>query len=176
MGPWSTNARNWLPLPLIAAEKYHSILLKPQEELSAHALFTSIRTLDGRRVAPEVYPRPDGEVYICGEGDSQVLPDDPREIKVMQTQCDNLKNFGAAISSTLEQAPVTKQQACYLPISQDGLPLIGRVPGVEGAFVAAGHSCWGILNGPGTGLLMAELVAGESTSLDISAFDPARFI
>ena len=50
-----------------------------------------------------------------------------------------------------------------------------RLPGVQGAYVATGHSCWGILNGPATGQAMAELIVyGSTKSLDISAFDPAR--
>lgn len=70
-----------------------------------------------------------------------------------------------------------KQQACYLPISPDGIPMIGPVPGVDGAFIATGHSCWGILNGPATGLLISELIVdGKAHSLDIASFDPARFL
>jgi glycine/D-amino acid oxidase-like deaminating enzyme len=52
---------------------------------------------------------------------------------------------------------------------------MGRVPGVEGAYVATGHSVWGMLNAPATGEAMAELIVGGDTrSVDISAFDPAR--
>lgn len=40
---------------------------------------------------------------------------------------------------------------------------------------AAGHSCWGILNGPATGLVMAELIAdGKASSVDIRKLDPQR--
>ena len=40
------------------------------------------------------------------------------------------------------------EQACFLPVAEgDGLPLIGGVPGVRGAYVAAGE--WG--NGRGGG-------------------------
>ena len=39
----------------------------------------------------------------------------------------------------------------------------------------AGHSCWGILNGPATGLVMAELIAeGKASSVDIRRLDPQR--
>ena len=31
-------------------------------------------------------------------------------------------------------------------MTQDGLPLIGRVPQIEGVYVATGHNVWGILN------------------------------
>ena len=41
--------------------------------------------------------------------------------------------------------------------------------------MGAGHSCWGILNGPATGLVMAELIAeGKATSVDIRKLDPQR--
>src|SRR5437773_7643630 len=40
--------------------------------------------------------------------------------------------------------------------------LIGRVPGVSGAYIATGHSVWGILNAPATGEAMAELIAERS--------------
>lgn len=42
---------------------------------------------------------------------------------------------------------------------------------------AAGHSCWGILNGPATGLVMAELIAeGKPKSVDIRKLDPQRLL
>ena len=68
------------------------------------------------------------------------------------------------------------RQACYRPIAEDGLPLIGRVPGIAGAYVATGHSVWGILNAPATGEAIAELlVDGTTHSVDLSLFDPGRF-
>jgi glycine/D-amino acid oxidase-like deaminating enzyme len=55
------------------------------------------------------------------------------------------------------------------------LPLIGPVAGLEGAYVATGHSVWGILNAPATGEAMAELILdGTARSVDLSAFEPAR--
>ena len=47
LGPWSKNACKWLPLPSISAKKVHSIVLKPTEPLTAHALFMNIRTSNG---------------------------------------------------------------------------------------------------------------------------------
>ena len=54
------------------------------------------------------------------------------------------------LSSVLRKGRVLKEQACYLPCSNDGLPFIGKI-GTEydGAYIASGHGCWGILNGPG---------------------------
>jgi glycine/D-amino acid oxidase-like deaminating enzyme len=66
-------------------------------------------------------------------------------------------------------------QACFRPVTRDGLPLIGRIRGLEGAYVATGHSVWGMLNAPATGEALAELILeGGTRSVDIRAFDPAR--
>ena len=76
---------------------------------------------------------------------------------------------------TLGQAQVLAAQTCYRPIVGDGLPLIGRIAGVDGVYVATGHSVWGILNGPATGEAMAELITtGATTTVDLRPFDPAR--
>ena len=49
------------------------------------------------------------------------------------------------------------------------------MPGVEGAYVATGHSVWGILNAPATGEAMAELIVeGRARTVDLAPFDPAR--
>ncbi len=40
----------------------------------------------------------------------------------------------------------------------------------------AGHSCWGILEAPATGKVMAQLILdGHASLLDIAPFSPARF-
>jgi hypothetical protein len=60
-------------------------------------------------------------------------------------------------------------------ITADGLPLIERVPGIAGAYVATGHSVWGILNAPATVKAMAELIAnGVAHRVDLRGFDPSR--
>jgi glycine/D-amino acid oxidase-like deaminating enzyme len=51
-----------------------------------------------------------------------------------------------------------------------------RLPGVEGVYVASGHSCWGILNGPATGEAMAQLICQGKSTTSLAAFDPARFV
>ena len=48
----------------------------------------------------------------------------------------------ASLSSELANGTVEAQQACFRPLTPDGLPVIGAIPGSPGAFVASGHSCW----------------------------------
>ena len=67
--------------------------------------------------------------------------------------------------------------ACFLPGSDDGAPVIGRVPGAPNAVVACGLTCWGILNAPATGLAVARLVARDDAAavVDLAPFSPGRF-
>jgi D-amino-acid dehydrogenase len=63
----------------------------------------------------------------------------------------------------------------YRPCSADGLPYIGRPKGVDNAIIATGHAMVGLTFGPGTGKLVAELAAGDKTSMNIAPFSPDRF-
>lgn len=106
------------------------------------------------------------------------LPEDPSTIQPRAESIEFLTSFAKTVSSELLDAKIEKKQACYLPCSiGDGIPLIGEVPGTNNSlFIATGHSCWGILNAPATGLCMAELIMdGKSGSVNLSPFDPKRF-
>ena len=65
-------------------------------------------------------------------------------------------------------------RVCARPVSRDGRPLVGRVPWMRNAYVAAGHGPWGISTGPATGRLIADLVLGREPQIP-AALDPARF-
>lgn len=177
MGPWSGKAASGLPLPAVHGLKGYSITVRPTAQPPAHALFVDYQTIQGERYSPEVFPRPDGEVYVCGMSDASPVPGDPHQVEVSREACDVLQRMAVSLSSSLADAQRTSSYACYRPICADGLPLLGRIPGVNGAFVATGHSCWGILNAPASGLAMAELIVdGSSTAVDLSPFDPRRLM
>nr|GMC66331.1 putative oxidoreductase TDA3 [Ipomoea batatas] len=124
----------------------------------------------------QIQPR---EVYICGMSANAEVPDDPEQIAPVPESIAVLKRVAGNVSSHLVEgeAAVKAEQACFLPCTDDSVPVIGEVPGVKGCYVATGHSCWGILNGPATGASMAELVMdGRSSIVDLSAFSPSRFV
>ena len=67
------------------------------------------------------------------------------------------------------------RQACFRPVTQDGLPLIGKIPRSKGIYVATGHNVWGVLNAPASGEAIAELITdGAAHSIDLAPFDPLR--
>jgi glycine/D-amino acid oxidase-like deaminating enzyme len=81
---------------------------------------------------------------------------------------------GARFVPALADAPIGSPRSCARPQSLDGRPLVGRVPGVDGLWVAAGHGPWGISTGPASGRLIAELIDGAPAAPPV-ALDPARF-
>jgi len=175
MGPWSILAAAWLPLPAVFGLKGHSLVFDTGTKLSADALFVEYREASGAVQTPEVFPRTDGTTYVCGISGESPLPIDPADVTPDPGTIERLRRMCEDLSPAFSPAKVVAQQACYRPITRDGLPLIGRVLGVEGAYIATGHSVWGILNAPATGEAMAELIAdGAARTIDLSPFNPGR--
>ena len=77
----------------------------------------------------------------------------------------------------LERAQLVQQLAGSRPLSPDGKPIIGPVPGREGILLATGHTTKGIHLGPITGRIIADYVCRGSTRVvsDMSQFLPDRF-
>jgi len=174
LGPWSLLAGQWLPLPMVYGLKGHSVVLWTGSTISPHALFVEYEAEDGAVHAPEVFPRPDGTTYVCGLSSEAPLPLDPADVATDAGAQAKLQAMIRSFAPVLADAEVVAAQACYRPVTRDGLPLMGAVAGVAGAYVATGHSVWGMLNAPATGEAMAELITGGSTMVDLAPFDPGR--
>jgi glycine/D-amino acid oxidase-like deaminating enzyme len=175
MGPWSILATQWLPLPAIYGLKGHSLVFDTGTKVPPEALFLEVREVTGAIQSPEIFPRSDGTTYVCAISSESPLPVDPAAVTPDAGAIERLEWMCREISPGLSSAKIVARQACYRPVTRDGLPLIGRVPGVEGAYIATGHSVWGILNAPATGEAIAELIAdGAAHSVDLSPFDPGR--
>lgn len=183
-GPWTSRL---LPNVPVSASRAHSVVIKSPEPVSAYALFTSIALPPGfparpqpikrtQVVEPEIYARPDGTAYACGPTDNAVpLPLTTAEVEVDRARCDDIINQVAGISDELgKDGEVLARQACYLP---QGGPFIGEVGGTKGLIVAAGHTCWGIQNAPGTGKLVSEIILdGSAKSARLGSCDPSRVL
>ena len=181
-GPWTQSLHPQAP---ISALRAHSVTIRPSRPISAYAVFTEIalpssfnpKRPQPKHVSPEIYARPDNEAYACGEGDTLVpLPKLSEDVETDDARCQDIIDHVGSISNEMRDGEVLVRQACYLPnvTAAGGGPLIGET-GVQGLLMAAGHTCWGIQNGPGTGKLMAEFVFdGEARSAKVGALDPRR--
>jgi glycine/D-amino acid oxidase-like deaminating enzyme len=151
-GPWTKTI--WPAAP-ISALRAHSVTIRPSRPVSAYCLFTSIDLPRGnsrkaQNVTPEIYARPNNEVYACGEGDTLIpLPTSTDLVECDDARCQDIADQVSSISEELRDGEVTARQACYLPnVSSGGGPIIGTTA-VRGLLMGTGHTCWGIQNGPG---------------------------
>lgn len=181
-GPWTQ--RVWPGAP-IGSLRAHSVCIRPSRPVSAYCLFTEIdlprnfkagSKSKATTVTPEIYARPNNELYACGEGDTQVpLPETSADVQVDDGRCQDIVDYCAAVSDELRAGRVLVRQACYLPqVEYGGGPLVGPTR-TKGVWIAAGHTCWGIQNGPGTGKVISEMVLeGAARSADVASLDPRR--
>jgi D-amino-acid dehydrogenase len=74
-----------------------------------------------------------------------------------------------------ELPPCSAPWAAARPMTPDGLPIIGRIPGLDNAWVATGHGMFGVTLGPGTGRALASAISNGAVPAALAPFDPRRF-
>jgi glycine oxidase len=120
-----------------------------------------------------------GARYLVPRGDGRILVGSTEEDagfdkRTTAAGVQGLLELATALVPALAQAPVEKCWAGLRPGSKDGLPTIGRVPGCDNLFVAAGHFRAGIQLSPGTGFMLKEMVLGEKPTIAPEAFRVGR--
>ncbi|WP_425080564.1 NAD(P)/FAD-dependent oxidoreductase [Ruegeria arenilitoris] len=63
----------------------------------------------------------------------------------------------------------------HRPAPADSIPVIGEVPGIDGAYMGFGHHHIGLTGGPKTGRLLAQMIAGRLPNTDVSVYAPSRY-
>jgi glycine oxidase len=86
----------------------------------------------------------------------------------------HLRSRAAALLPALTEAPQLEAWAGLRPSTSDGLPFLGALPDRPHQYVVAGHYRNGILLAPATAHVMAQLVTGETTAIDLVNFSPIR--
>jgi glycine/D-amino acid oxidase-like deaminating enzyme len=76
----------------------------------------------------------------------------------------------------LKNMHIIRSFAGLRPYTSDGLPILGKVEGIEGFIMAAGHEGDGIALSPITGELIAELIDTGETRIPLDAFRLERFL
>ena len=204
-GPWTEKARYWFPenlqdyWPVITGVKCHSVLVQAPKTLSEAVFFERSPSGDEEEeevpsrddageilltteqiASVEVYPRPDGDAYVNGlEGDEVIIEEEPGQEVVESDAVKNLELALGQTSSMLKGVEAHTKQVCYWPETPDGLPILDCIDdflGGSSTYIAAGHSVWGILQGPISGKAITELILdGESSTIDLTPFKLERF-
>ncbi len=162
LGPWSAEASAWVDLP-VAVRPLKGQILRLQAP--GPPLGASISWAGNYATT-----KPDGLIWAGTTEEEAGFDDQPTEAARDAILASCLRMLPA-----LGDARIVLQTACLRPLSADGLPLIGAVAGLDGAFVLTGAGRKGILLGPAMGKSMAELILEGRAALPIDAFDPARF-
>jgi glycine/D-amino acid oxidase-like deaminating enzyme len=175
MGPWCRLASEWTTVPAVFDQRSPSLVYHTRTDIPADALFLEYDNESGAVVTVEVFPRADGSTLITVFSDVRPLPSDPAAVIPDVIEIERLQLIAERLSPIFRAERIMARQACFRPVTQDGLPLIGKVRQTEGAYVATGHSVWGILNAPATAEALTELIAdGVASSTDLTPFDPTR--
>uniref|UniRef100_A0A7S3L4Q1 FAD dependent oxidoreductase domain-containing protein n=1 Tax=Amphora coffeiformis TaxID=265554 RepID=A0A7S3L4Q1_9STRA len=178
-GPWSAN--------IMYGIKGHSLVLPTKRQLKQCVFFYSETLGDC-----EVFVRPDSTAFCSGfpddmikvtefPGQEEVEPEKANRLCEAVRRCSDQMEDNSSSGKVLGEPAL--QQACYQPVTDDFLPVMGelnrRASGGcrEGScYMAGGNNCWGILLGPATGECMADLIAtGKTPHVDISKFCPSRY-
>ena len=77
---------------------------------------------------------------------------------------------------TLESAEIQLLLNGPESFTPDGNFVLGEAPGLRGYFVAAGFNSGGIAGGGGAGRALAEWIAAGAATMDLTAYDPRRFL
>jgi len=164
-GAWSPEFADDLGFEIPVEPMRGQILhLETDHDTGAWPIVTGTRSLytvpwaDGRVAVGATYEEGSGYVpHSTVEGVHEVLGD------------------ALEVVPGLGEAAIGEIRVGLRPGSADGLPVCGRVPGVDGAYLATGHGPTGLQMGPYTGRQVARLVRGEPIETDMDAFSPARF-
>ncbi|CAK7272712.1 hypothetical protein SEPCBS57363_005284 [Sporothrix epigloea] len=132
---------------------------------------------------PEIFGRANGTLYLAGLNSSTMpLPERASDATPDSLLLEDLKATCRKVLGS-DDYEVVRVGLCHRPATPWGAPLLLRLldeqlcatskeqtltSGRGGVFVAAGHGPWGISMGPGTGMVLAELLQGRPLSADLS--------
>ncbi len=167
LGPWSGTASLWLDIDVpIAPQKGELVRLEgldPPFGFHLRAFHSGIHS--------SVYQKGDGLIWMGatkedGSGFDTSLSHDALE---------SISLIGMRMVPELESHKLVLQTACLRPVTPDGDPILGRVPGKESMFIATGTAGQGILLAPVIGRAIADLVMTGETDIEIGQFGFERF-
>ena len=191
MGPWSTRASEWFGIKVPMTGIRSTSIIYPASDAVMQEPAALFCGEDANGCHLEVYPRSSGEVYLCGIGGSVYVDEtgllpggecdrsdkitaDPRRVQAAMRSFGGLSRSIGGGGGDLKEPMVT--QACMRPCAPDALPILGPIDGIQNAYLATAHNCWGILWSPVTGEIISQLITEGKSDIDIRAFSPTRFM
>jgi D-amino-acid dehydrogenase len=164
-GSWSSSLAHelGLRLPLQAGKGYSLTLPKPRQLPAICAILTEARVA----VTPM-----GGALRFAGTMEIAGLNEDISPVRVRGIIAAAAKYYPDFEPSDFDGvAPWRGLRPC----SPDGMPYIGRTAKCTNLSIATGHAMMGMSLGPGTGKLIAGILAGERPPFDMAQLSPDRY-
>lgn len=116
-----------------------------------------------------------GDWYHLRVRDGRVLllwPDDPPDDAVW---LDEVLRKTNARMPCLRGIPIEEQWSGLYEMSPDERAILGRSARFENLWLANGSSGHGVMHSPAIGEVLAQMICGERTTIDVSSLSPLRF-
>lgn len=114
-------------------------------------------------------PRRDGKILagstVESSGFEKITTQEARE---------QLQQFAITLFPELQQYPICNHWAGLRPGTPDGVPYIGMHPEISNLAINAGHFRNGLVMGPASAQLLAELILNKPPSFDPAVYAPGR--
>lgn len=165
-GGYSQLIGNMVGLELPVFSERHQILVtEPVEPVLGPMVMSFSLNLYCQQV-------PHGSI-IMGRGDEG----EPRDFRITSGWhfLEEMTKTITKVLPPLKDVRLLRQWAGLYNMTPDRQPIYGPVDEVEGFYLAIGYSGHGFMFGPATGLLMAEAILGEETTLPIDMLHLNRF-
>jgi len=163
MGPWAGDASSWCRFNIPVSPLKGQIL---RLQHSGAPIKTSLYWSGSYAIT-----KPDGLVWAGTTAEDVGFDEQPTIEARDKIMADLL-----TMAPSLVESQLVRQTACLRPLSADGLPIVGKVPGWTNLFVGTGTGRKGILWSSGMSYGLCDLIIkGSSQVPGIEFLDPARF-
>ena len=167
LGPWSGTASLWTDIDIPIVPQKGEIVrvegLNPPLGIHIHGYSLGSSC--------SVIQKSDGATWLA----ATVEDDSGFDVTPSSEALEALSLRGMRIVPELESHKLVLHTACMRPVTPDGDPILGKIPGKERAFIATGTGGKGILMGPVIGRAIADLIITGETDLSIEEFGLERF-
>ena len=161
-GPWSGEVGRWLGVT-VPVEPYKGEMLRMRPRW-----VPTDRDIQGAGVS--LYRRERDQVWIGATEEKKGFDANPSPAAKSALMSGALKLMPA-----MRDADLVLHTACLRPLTPDWLPIVGRAPGWDNAYLATGAGKKGILLSTGIGRAVADMVVHGRTDIPVDGFEPSRF-
>lgn len=116
-----------------------------------------------------IVPRRDGRLIV-----GSTVEDVGFDKQTTKAELSKLEDFARQLTPALCETTIRDAWSGLRPASGDGLPYIGRAPGVHNMYVSTGHFRAGLQLASGSAVLLANLITGLPTPVDLEPFRVER--